>query len=339
MDDGQRARLTRWLANATMAASLTIGASKRLSGGAIQQNWALDVSVLGGAFAGAQHWVLRTDNPSAVSVSHSRMEEFALLRAASIAGVTVPEALFECRDATVIGHPFFVMRRVDGITQGFRVVRSDTLGGGREALATSLGQELARIHSIRPPSSSALSFLTPPSAAGPANDLIAFYRSRLDAGRMPRPILEWGLRWLELNAPPTGDIVLCHRDFRTGNFLVTEEKVTGILDWEFAGWGDPLEDIGWFCAPCWRFGNVNMEAGGTGSRDAFYRGYEAESGRVIDRARVAYWEVMATVRWAIIAIDQAERHISGAEANLELALTGHIVPELEMNVLAMTVAA
>jgi hypothetical protein len=42
------------------------------------------------------------------------------------------------------------------------------------------------------------------------------------------------------------------------------------------------------------------------------------------------------VRWAVIAGDQAMRHISGRENNLELALTGHIVPELEMDVLRMT---
>jgi hypothetical protein len=51
---------------------------------------------------------------------------------------------------------------------------------------------------------------------------------------------------------------------------------------------------------------------------------------------VHWWELAATVRWAVIAAAQAERHLSGREDNLELALTGHIVPELEMDVLRMT---
>jgi hypothetical protein len=38
----------------------------------------------------------------------------------------------------------------------------------------------------------------------------------------------------------------------------------------------------------------------------------------------------------VIAIDQAERHLSGKETSLELALTGHIVPELEWEILNMT---
>jgi thiamine kinase-like enzyme len=97
-----------------------------------------------------------------------------------------------------------------------------------------------------------------------------------------------------------------------------------------------LEDIGWFCARCWRFGRVERAAGGIGMREDFYRGYEATSGRLIDREQVRYWEVMAHLNWAIIAIQQAERHLSGEEVWLNLALTGAIVPELEWEILTVT---
>ena len=55
-----------------------------------------------------------------------------------------------------------------------------------------------------------------------------------------------------------------------------------------------------------------------------------------DRAQVRYREVMAHVNWAVIAIQQADRHVSGEENSLLLALTGHIVPELEWEILNMT---
>ena len=45
---------------------------------------------------------------------------------------------------------------------------------------------------------------------------------------------------------------------------------------------------------------------------------------------------MAHVRWAVIAAQQAARHISGIEPSLELALTGHVIPELELEILKMT---
>jgi aminoglycoside phosphotransferase (APT) family kinase protein len=128
--------------------------------------------------------------------------------------------------------------------------------------------------------------------------------------------------------------VLCHNDFRTGNIMFDARGVTAVLDWEFAGWGDPHADLGWLCAKCWRFGNDAEEAGGIGPRDALYAGYADAGGAPPDPGRVAWWEIAAHLRWATIALDQAERHLSGAEPSLELALTGHIVPQLEWDILA-----
>ncbi|WP_019012652.1 phosphotransferase family protein [Elioraea tepidiphila] len=332
MDDARRERLAMWLRAAAGDASLAVTAMARLSGGAIQQNWAVDV-VRDGA---AEAWVLRTDNAATLAVSHGRAAEFALLRAAFAAGVTVPEPLFLCTDAQVIGAPFFVMRRVGGIAAGHRVVKSDTLGGGREACARALGRELARIHTIRPPRAD-LAFLgDPPGDPGAA--FIAGQRAALDRQRLPHPALEWGLRALEREPLPPVAPVLCHNDFRTGNIMLDTAGVTAVLDWEFAGWGDPHADLGWLCARCWRFGNVSQEAGGIGPRGALYEGYAEVSGHPPEHARVLWWELAAHLRWAVIALDQAERHLSGVEPSLELALTGHLVPELEWQVLAMAEA-
>lgn len=328
------AALARYLVAALGARSVSIRQRARLGGGAIQENYALDLDLSGGHHAGRQSFVLRTDAPSGLAVSHSRAQEYALLQAAHMAGVTVPEPVALCADSTVLGKPFYVMKRIAGTAAGHILVRDDKWSGDREALVSRLGRELAKIHSIRPPRPD-LEFLPVPHEA-PALQAIRGYRQWLDTYRMPRPALEWGLRWLERHAPPAGDLVLCHRDFRTGNYMVDDQGLTGILDWEFAGWGDPHEDIGWFCAKCWRFGANDREAGGMGSRTAFIGGYEAESGRPVDGDAVRYWETMAHARWATIAIQQGERHVSGAQRSLDLALTGRRVAELEYELLRMT---
>ncbi|MCY1460311.1 hypothetical protein D9M71_778620 [compost metagenome] len=49
-----------------------------------------------------------------------------------------------------------------------------------------------------------------------------------------------------------------------------------------------------------------------------------------------YWEVMAHLHWAIVSIQQAERHLTGEEDSLLLGLTGHITPQLEWEILNMT---
>ncbi|HEY2134084.1 MAG TPA: phosphotransferase family protein [Acetobacteraceae bacterium] len=334
MDEAAISRIAAWLCCVLAARAVRLSDWCRLTGGAIQQNWAVSVAVEGGDWAGEHAWVLRRDSAGKLDVSRPRAEEFALLKAAAQAGVTVPRPLFLCADDSVIGGPFFLMARIEGVTQAHRIVRSETLGGGRTPLAAALGRELARLHSIRPPRDD-LAFLGGVPTAPAADRAIASLRAALDRQPTARPILEWGLRHLERRAPPPGDVVLCHNDFRTGNFMVDEAGISGVLDWEFAACGDPHEDIGWLCAPCWRFGNDAMTVGGIGPFAPFAAAYEAEAGRRIDPAQVAWWALLATIRWAVIATSQAQRHLSGAEASLELALTGHVVPELELDVMRM----
>jgi len=302
---------------------------KQLSGGAIQENWWLKLDLEGGDWPGSHDLVLRKDAPSNVAVSHGRAEEFAILQAAHAAGVAVPVPCVLCEDTEVLGTPFFLMHRVSGTAAGHKLAKSDP----NETLAKDLGRNLARIHAI--PDSPELAFVTKP-AVSPALATIADYRVHLNELPDRHPSVEWGLSWLEAHAPETVTSVFCHRDYRTGNYMVDDGILTAVLDWEFAGWSDPIEDIGWLTAKCWRFGADDREVGGIGSLDEFLRGYEDESGRSIDRDQIAYWQVMAHVRWAVIALQQADRFVSGGERNLELALTAHIVPELELEILSQT---
>ena len=200
-----------------------------------------------------------------------------------------------------------------------------------EALAARLGAELAKLHRVAPPVPG-LGFIPVPAGSA-ALARIAEYRAHLDEMGSAECVLEWALAWLERHAPPAVPPRLLHADFRTGNYLVDRGELTAVLDWEFAGFGDPLEDLGWMLGKYWRFGAYEREAGGIGTREALFAGYEAEAGHAIDRAAVPYWEVMGTVRWAVIALMQARRHFAGSEDSLELALTAHVLPVLELDLL------
>lgn len=328
--------LETWLVAQAGAQGVTISDATPLTGGAIQENWKLTLEIEGGPYDGRLEVVLRTDAPSGVAVSLTRAQEFALLKAAEAAGVSVPEPLWLCQDQGVIGRPFYLMRFLPGVALGPKVVKDETLGGDREALARQLGEEMARIHSIVPPRDD-LSFLETPDGS-PAEHAVRRYRSYLDELGESRPGLEWGLAWCEAQAPdpPPGGLVLVHQDFRTGNYMLDEKGLVAILDWEFCAWGDPMSDLGWFLAACWRFGRPDREAGGIGSREAFYEGYRRQSGREINERAVAYWEVMAHIRWAVIALQQGARHSSGSQRSLELALTGRLIAGLERDILILT---
>ena len=328
MDRDAIKRLEVWLARQS-GGRAQVRDLQQLSGGAIQENWKLLLDLEGGNWPGKHDLVLRKDAPSNVAVSHGRAEEFTILKHAAQAGAMVPTPCVLCEDTSVLGTPFFLMHRAKGTAAGHKLAKADA----NEQLARDLGTNLARIHSIK--DDPELAFIDKPEGA-PAQVSVMDYRRHLDALPGEHPALEWGLRWLRDNMPAESETVFCHRDYRTGNYMVDGGNLTAILDWEFAGWSDPMEDIGWLTAKCWRFGANDWEAGGIGSLNALINGYEAESGRILDRTQLGYWQVMAHMRWAVIALQQADRFVTGGEQNLELALTAHIVPELELEILRQT---
>jgi aminoglycoside phosphotransferase (APT) family kinase protein len=325
-----RAALAGWLRREWGAEAVEVLDLAPLAGGAIQENRALRVDVTGGPLAGRRDLVLRLDAPSTLPVSHDRAAEFALLRAARAAGVTVPEAFALCTDRAVIGRPFVVMARASGSADP----RALTAAAPVQGLAAAWGAELARLHRITPPRPD-LAFLGPPPRDA-ALARIAELRALLDRLGAARPALEWGLAALARSLPAPVPPVLCHRDFRSGNVMVDAGRVSAVLDWEFATWSDPAEDLGWVTAPCWRFRRPDLDCGGIGTLEDLLAGYGDLGGTPPGAARLAWWQAMATARWAVIALWQAERHRSGAEHNLELALTGHLVPELELELLMQT---
>jgi aminoglycoside phosphotransferase (APT) family kinase protein len=322
-----RQRLSEFIARASGGRSVTIVALERMSGGAVQENWALDVEL----DDTLQRWVLRTDAGASVRESSTRAQEFTVLNAVQPAKVFAPKPLYLCEDMSVTGRRFFIMERLPGVAAGYKVTRDPKLVPDPARLARELALTLARMHQIKP-GYPGLDFLE----VMLARDNIAHYRSYLDTLPRAHPVLEWGLRWCEVHAPEKEETTFIHRDYRSGNYLVHDGHLAGVLDWEFPAFGNPLEDIGWICARCWRFTRPDLPVGGIAKLEDFIPVYERASGRTVSPRDLAYWQVMAHLRWAMIALQQAERHLSGGEPSLELALTGHIVGQLELEILNLT---
>jgi hypothetical protein len=72
-----------------------------------------------------------------------------------------------------------------------------------------------------------------------------------------------------------------------------------------------------------------------GPFSAFRKAYEKQSRQSLNVTAIGYWQVMAEIRWAVIALQQAARNNSGQELSLELALSGYLVPNMEMNMLTL----
>jgi aminoglycoside phosphotransferase (APT) family kinase protein len=322
------------LARQLGARAIQIHSAQRLSGGAIQENWALHAEVEEGEYAGPQHWVLRTDSPSSVIVSLGRRQEYAVLSRVVEAGVRAPRPLLLVEHSPTLQRPYFLMQHLAGSAAGHRLTRDPACVPQPKLLLEDLALSLANLHRLTP-QAAALDFLVEPDKPA-AVAAIEEYRAYLDSLAEPQPVLEWGLRWCELNLPEALPARMIHRDFRTGNYLVEQGRLSGILDWEFASFGDPREDLGWFTARCWRFAGPQREAGGIGEMGDFLAAYRRAGGLAVNATELVFWQVLAHLRWGVIALQQAQRHLSGQERSLELALTGRLLPDLEIEILSLT---
>src|SRR5215210_4446685 len=102
-DAATRERLAQFIRDKARAERVEVSRLERMSGGAVQQNWAVDAEITGGERAGHREWVLRIDAPASVAESLTRAQEFQVLEAMGDANVLAPHLVWLCDDASVLG--------------------------------------------------------------------------------------------------------------------------------------------------------------------------------------------------------------------------------------------
>jgi len=299
---------------------------QRLSGGASQETWAFDIR---GA-AGSVPLVLRRAAAGAgerAGMTAGLDVEARLILAAKAAGVPVPGIRHVLRPEDGLGQGF-VMDRLSGETLGRRIVRDARFTAARRVLANQCGRALARIHAV--PTDGLPDTLR---RGGPSAELqfqIDLHRSH----GTTRPVFELAFQWLRKHCPDDVRPVLVHGDFRNGNLIVGEGGLVGVLDWELAHLGDPMEDLGWLCVNSWRFGAVDLPVGGFGTLDDLFEGYAAAGGHV-NAQRVHYWQVLGTLKWGIVCEAMAHAWLARHERDVEKAAIGRRASESEIDLLAL----
>lgn len=321
-----KARVEAYLAQQT-AQTVIITHAMPLAGGASRDSWAVTAQIGGQT----ERLVIRKDTPTQMNEhALTRVQEFRLMQRAYESGVKVARVRWFCDDPNVLGLPFFIMDFVEGVSIGRKVITLPELENARRVLPEQMAEQLAQIHRMNV---SDLSFLQWPRDNDPARAVIDETYEVLDTLGVRSPAFEFALRWASERAPSAPRITFVHGDFRIGNMLVTPQGLAAVIDWEFGHIGDPIEEIGYLCMRDWRFGNGRLQAAGLSDRERFITAYEQASGHAVDRSAADWWELVGNIRWGVICLAQAERHLSGKDPSVELASLGRRSAEMQFEAL------
>lgn len=305
----------------------TLQEVKPLHGGACQENFRVELTLDGAPLRLA----LRSDAPTSLPGSIKRRAEFAVIDTAVSAGVKTPAVRWLEPNLLRDGSDAYFLEWAAGEAIGRRVVRNPELETARTKLPEQLAQTLAKLHTV----TTATSLPFAPPAQGPARAAIDGLREMLDGLPVVYPAVEFALNWLGARLPKTETTVLVHGDFRTGNFLVTPDGLSALLDWEFSHFGSPYEDLAWISVRDWRFNRLDKPIGGFSARAPFYEAYTKASGRAVDLEQVLWWEICGNLRWAVGSTLQGERYLSGEERDLELIAIARRNVEMEFEALRL----
>lgn len=299
----------------------------RLSGGASQETYAVDITTTGGP----RRLVLRR-GPGGVALgrdygSAGLAVEAELMTLARAAGVPAPHVVHICTEADGLGDAF-VMEWLEGETLGARIVRDKAFADIRPKLAYQCGEILARIHRIDVVATGLDRKLDHMDTRTFVERQWQYYK----AFNTPQPMIDYTARWLLEHLPPHEDTALVHNDFRNGNLMIAPDRgVIGVLDWEISHIGDPMRDLGWVCTNSWRFGRSDLAVGGFGDRADLFAGYSAVSGKPVDPEHVKFWEVFGSYWWAIGCLSMAEHYRKGNDSTVERPAIGRRSSECQID--------
>ncbi len=320
------------------ASDVAVSGLARIPGGASRETWAFDARwTLDGRAPVERRFILRRDPPASLLDSNNDLE-FDLYSALAGTSIPVPRVHWIERDGDALERPFYVMERLPGGTDARTLVSSPQFANMRPKITLQKARILAGIHAFDISDPAVLPSLDrPASPADAAPHEIARWERTMRADALePQPVLEMALSWLRRHIPrPPERLALVHADYRTGNFLYDcEDGITGVLDWEMAHAGDPVEDVAWVCVKSWRWAG-DERVGGLCSRDEFIRLYEEAGGAKVDQDALKFWEVLGNLKLAVIFISGTKAVVQGKTPDMLLALTAFVGPGIEAEIMEL----
>ncbi len=320
----------------SVSAAARVTSLEQLQGGFSRQTYVADVHDPEQP-GGERGFVVRVHAEGSV-VDTDLEQEFRTYQALEDEPVPTPGVHgFRPEKDPAFGGPFFVMDRLpgDAVNVWRRRDRAALTADweGARGLAEDFVQHLAAIHLVAPDRVSA--FIAPRSFA----ETVALWRTRWEEIRLLRdPVVEEAYAWVLDREPVPVTPRLVHSDYRVGNCLIADGRITGVLDWELAHLGDPRFDLaymsldyhgGKFTAP----GSPLL--GGVADREWFFERYAQLTGEEVDREVVRTFAVVGALMLYALLSTGVHAYATGVSTDIRQAWGRFTLPGLRQDLVGL----
>ena len=250
---------------------------------------------------------------------------------AEVTDVPVPRVSHMEPTGSVLGTPFFLMDRIEGVIPQDVLPYNfgdnwlyDAAPADQRRLQDRSIDVIARLHAI-PDAQTTFAFLDPdqpgdtPLARNLARTRAWYDFAVADIGRSP--LTERGLAWLEehraeAESQGTGETVLCWGDSRIGNMIFRDFEPVAVLDWEMAAIGPRELDLSWIAFAHMVFESITGVMGMPGMPEFMHENdivatYEEITG--VELADLTWYHVYNAVQWCIVFMRTGARSIHFGE--------------------------
>ena len=271
---------------------------------------------------------------SKVKTAHDMSREYRVLSKLHFTYPQAPKALLYCEDPSVLGSPFYLMERVQGI-----ILRREPPEGlltnaeTARRLSEAFVDNLARLHALE---YTALGLADLGKPQGYLDRQVGGWIQRYHGSQTHNLAeVEKISVWLNERKPSETSYALIHNDYKYDNTVLDPTDITrivGVLDWEMCTIGDPLTDLGTALA-YWvdphdppelqhiRWGPTTLP--GTLMRAELVGRYAQTTGR--DVSNMVFYRVLALFKVAVIIQQIYYRYHQGLTKDARFASLPEVV--------------
>jgi aminoglycoside phosphotransferase (APT) family kinase protein len=222
----------------------------------------------------------------------------------------VPQPLWSEERENELGGPFCAFAKAPGRPGGTLFRMDAPAEAARDA-----AKFFARLHSVDIDATGLRDKLRWGRSQTPVRDMLDFNYAKWKASEVePSALIETSFIWLydHLGAIDP-KAVLVHGDSSYHNMLIHEDRLSVVLDWEFAHAGDAAEDL---------LGSQHFTIQVLPWQE-FIDVYRENGGREISRERFQFFALWRSLRFAIATAAAGHVFTSGVNRDLRVAAIGH----------------